>query len=357
MKNREVLLDTYTDYLIGSTLSATSTGLSKIMNDGVGHDSYTRLLSGLDYTSKELWSLVKLSVRAQEIAEGILVFDDTISEKPHTDVNEVVCWHYDHSKGRSVKGINLLTGLYVGKADVSIPVVYELITKQLDTVTNKRVSEVSKNERMRRCFDLALKNDLKFQWVITDIWFGSAENMTHIKENGKDFIMPLKTNRLVALSEEDKMAGRYLPIESLKLEPGDCKKVYLKETPYSVTLVKEEYVNKDLSTACLYLVSSDEKVTYQTIISLYQKRWKVEEYHKSLKNNASLAASPTKTVKTQSNHVFMSLIAYCKLELLKVKNGLNHFAFKAQLYTKAMALAISELRTHKLGSQLQFNFA
>lgn len=357
MKNRELLLDTYTDYLIGSTLSVTSTGLSKIMNDGVSHDSYTRLLSGFTYSSKQLWSFVKSTVRVQEIEDGVLVFDDTISEKPYTDESELICWHHDHSKGRSIKGINLLTGLYVGKDDISIPVVYELITKQLDEITKNRQSEISKNERMRRCFDIALKNELKFKWVITDIWFGSAKNMTHIKANGKEFIMPLKTNRLVALSEEDKIAGRYLPIESLKLEPGDCKKVYLKEIPFSVTLIKEEYVNKDLSTACLYLVSSDEKATFQQIISLYQKRWKVEEYHKSLKNNASLAASPTKTVKTQSNHVFMSLIAYCKLELLKVKNGLNHFAFKAQLYTKAMALAINELRNNKLGIQLKFDFA
>jgi transposase len=107
----------------------------------------------------------------------------------------------------------------------------------------------------------------------------------------------------------------------------------------------------------LYLVSSDEKLSYQQIITLYQKRWKVEQYHKSLKHNASLAASPTKTVKTQSNHVFMSLVAYCKLELLKIKNGLNHFAFKAQLYTKAMALAINELRNDANGIQLKFNFA
>lgn len=33
---------------------------------------------------------------------------------------------------------------------------------------------------------------------------------------------------------------------------------------------------------------------------------KVEEYHKSLKSNASLAKSPTKTIRTQSNHCFAS---------------------------------------------------
>jgi len=32
-----------------------------------------------------------------------------------------------------------------------------------------------------------------------------------------------------------------------------------------------------------------------------------EEFHKSLKSNASLSKSPTKTIKTQANHVFMEL--------------------------------------------------
>jgi hypothetical protein len=70
-----------------------------------------------------------------------------------------------------------------------------------------------------------------------------------------------------------------------------------------------------------------------------------------------LASFPTKTVKTQANHVFMSIIAYCKLELIKVRNGLNHFAFKAQLYTKAMALAINSFKNNNLRIQLKFDFA
>ena len=33
-----------------------------------------------------------------------------------------------------------------------------------------------------------------------------------------------------------------------------------------------------------------------------QERWQVEVYHKSLKQNASLACSPTRTKTTQGNH-------------------------------------------------------
>ncbi|KIC75952.1 hypothetical protein DB41_GU00010, partial [Neochlamydia sp. TUME1] len=56
------------------------------------------------------------------------------------------------------------------------------------------------------------------------------------------------------------------------------------------------------------------------------KRWRIEEYHKSIKQNASLEKSPTKIARSQRNRIFSSLIAYCKLEFLKIKTLLNHFA-------------------------------
>jgi hypothetical protein len=42
---------------------------------------------------------------------GCLIFDDTIQEKEWTDESEIICWHYDHNKGRAVKGINVLNAL------------------------------------------------------------------------------------------------------------------------------------------------------------------------------------------------------------------------------------------------------
>ncbi|MDR1385841.1 MAG: hypothetical protein LBJ67_18610 [Planctomycetaceae bacterium] len=39
-----------------------------------------------------------------------------------------------------------------------------------------------------------------------------------------------------------------------------------------------------------------------------------KEYHKPLKQNAVLVKSPARTVTTQSNHLFASLVADVKLE-------------------------------------------
>ena len=69
--------------------------------------------------------------------------------------------------------------------------------------------------------------------------------------------------------------------------------------------------------------------------SLYQKRWNVETFHKTLKSHASLAKSPTRTVRTQSNHCFLAIYAACRLTWLSVTHGLGHVALRTRLYLKA----------------------
>jgi hypothetical protein len=71
---------------------------------------------------------------------------------------------------------------------------------------------------------------------------------------------------------------------------------------------------------------------------------KIEEYHKSIKQNASLEMSPTKTMRTQSNHIFASIFAFIKLQMLKSKTTLNHFALKAKIYLQALKSAFNEYR-------------
>ena len=81
--------------------------------------------------------------------------------------------------------------------------------------------------------------------------------------------------------------------------------------------------------------------------TIYQKRWKVECFHKTLKSDAALAKSPTKRVRTQSNHVFMALYAAFRIECLRVRHHMKHFALRAQLYMKAIRTAFDELQKLK----------
>ncbi|OQY99625.1 MAG: hypothetical protein B6D41_00950 [Chloroflexi bacterium UTCFX4] len=217
------LLDLYSDYLISSFGATTATGLSGLLDSEVSHDQITRFLSGKARTSADVWQLVKPLVRQVQREDGTLIIDDSISEKPSTDENDIVCWHYDHSKDCQVKGINFMTALYQSGA-VSLPVSFTLIAKTkiyLDKDGKaKRHAPVSKNEYYRTMLQQAVDNQIPFRYVMNDAWYSSAENMRFVKHTlAKDFIMPLKANRKLALSLADKLAGKYVRVDTLVLEP------------------------------------------------------------------------------------------------------------------------------------------
>ena len=342
------MLDIYTDYLISSLGLTTQTGLSRLLDGAISHDRVQRFLATSPKTGKDLWLVVKPYVRQIQREEGILIIDDSISEKPHTDENAIVSWHYDHTTGQTIKGINFVTALYHANG-VSLPVNYHLIEKTetyLDDKTgkSKRRSPISKNEVYRQLLRQVAANQIPFRYVVNDVWFASSENMMMVvHELKRHFVMPLKSNRKVALSSFNKQNGRYVRINELVIEPNTAMIVYLEEVDVPLQLVKQVFTNADNSIGMVYLITSDLDLTYDAITLLFQKRWNVEPYHKSLKQNASLSKSPTKTVTTQSNHFFASLCSYIKLEMLKVKT--NHFALKSQLYLQALRTAFDTLQT------------
>jgi hypothetical protein len=340
--------DLYTDYLISSFGPVTATGLSRLLAGQLSHDQVTRLLNCAPKNSADLWKVVKPLVRAIEAPEGTLSIDDSISEKPYTDENDLIAWHWSHTFERHVKGLEFLTAYYhVG--DVSLPIAFDLVEKNqayVDTKTGKtkRRSPLSKNQRYLMLLRIAVHNQVLFRYVLNDVWFASAKNMKYVKlELQKDFIMPLKSNRKVALSETDKHAGRYVAVETLELPADAAREVWLEEVPFPLLLIKQVFTNDDGSTGRRYLVSSDLTLDSDQITKLFQKRWGIEVYHKSLKQNASLEKSPTRTETTQRNHLFASLCAYVKLERLKIKTKQNHFALKSKLYLTAVKSAYAEL--------------
>jgi hypothetical protein len=161
------MLDLYTDYLICSFGQASATGLARLLDDDISHDSVTRFLASEPKTSAALWHVVKPLVRRVERDDAVLIIDDSIEEKPATDENELISWHYDHSTDRTVKGSNFLTALYHA-SEVSLPIAFDLVTKTeqyLDPKTNKRKrkSSITKNERFRMLLRGAVHNQVQFK--------------------------------------------------------------------------------------------------------------------------------------------------------------------------------------------------
>lgn len=358
MKNPQIL-DLYSDYLIASFNLATATGLSNLVDDAYSHDQISRFLGQGLLTQKDYWKVIKPIVRKVEQPIGIIKVDDTIEEKPHSKENDIICYHWDHSNNRSVKGINIINFLYQSPLNeaqnISIPIAFELIEKKeqwFDTQKQKvkRRSSKKKNtivrERLRVLHHL---NKVKFRYILWDSWFSSKENLDFVHyELKKYFVVAIKNNRLVALTEKDQLARQYQQVKELPIQKDRAIAVWLKGLDYPVRLVKRVFTNKDGSKGELYVITNDLELPEQTISAIYDKRWGVEVFHKSLKQNIGLEKSPTKNKVTQANHIFACMIAWTKLEMLSIREQSNHFALKARLYVKALQAAYEELSLLKV---------
>ena len=125
-------------------------------------------------------------MREIESDDGVLIFDDTVKEKPYSSENELISWHFDHTVGRSFKGINLLNCIYHSN-EASLPVAFKLITKSIqysdiETRKIKRKSNTTKNEDLIEILKACKRNQLKWHYVLADSWFLSIGNMKFINE-------------------------------------------------------------------------------------------------------------------------------------------------------------------------------
>ena len=200
---------------------------------------------------------------------------------------------------------------------------------------------------MRDILLICCQNQLLFRYVLADSWFCSTENMMFIRHAcNKHFLMAMKSNRKVSLSEEDKQQGRSQCIDTVDFTEGKPVKGWIAGLDFPVLLFRQVFKNKGGSTGILYLVCSDLDCDGETLKTIYQKRWKVEVFHKTLKSNASMAKSPAHTVRTQSNHIFLSIYSAFRLEVLSLKLQMNHFQLRAKIYMTALRSSFEQVRSY-----------
>lgn len=110
-----------------------------------------------------------------------------------------------------------------------------------------------------------------------------------------------------------------------------------------VLLTRQVFKNEDGSQGVLYLAASELCLTGQAINAGYHKRWQIEEQHKSGKQNAMMGKGAASWVIGRVNHIFCSFVALVKLEKMRLKLTLNHFALKERLYLSALRASMASL--------------
>ena len=351
---KEKIIDLYTDFEIVSFENIEMTKLSKILGNGFSHDIFTKMLSKEIDTEHELLKKARPMLKNLDIDDvGMVIVDDTLIKKPYSKENELIAHYYDNSVKKVVKGINILNFLHTSINDskkMLIPIGFEPIIKdeiyENDNFKEKRKSSITKNEIVRDKLKYFVKNNINFRYVVGDSWFASSENIEYISQKlNKIFVFRIKSSRLIAFSEKDRINGKFSKIRDIDMSAKKDCLVYLKGCLNPVRLSRLYVKNgTNFQSTDSYLITNDINLNIITLSEIYQKRWKVEEFHKSIKQNLKIERSPTKTFIPQLNHIFLTFLAFIKLEKFRTKFHTNHYNFKEQLYISALKEAMNKLK-------------
>ena len=102
----------YCQYLLTSPKNYTLTNLADHLTK-ISHDTINRLLKKDEINPDIIWENAQKTIQIDEKAE--VIFDDTVLDKRYSKKIELVRRQYSGNEHRVIRGIGLITCLYVNK--------------------------------------------------------------------------------------------------------------------------------------------------------------------------------------------------------------------------------------------------
>jgi hypothetical protein len=176
-------------FLLASPKVASATEAARVYPvgpDAAAHDAFTRLLARLEPDPETLWAEVRPHVRP---ADGILIVDDTVLDKPYAHKMGLVAPFWSGKHQRVLRGINLVTVAWTD-GDAVYPTDYRLVDKSADPDRNK-------NDLFREMLAVAKARGFTPAYVCFDSWYSSKENLKAVRACGWHFLTQVRSNRRV----------------------------------------------------------------------------------------------------------------------------------------------------------------
>ncbi len=311
MQKQKCSLKLYTNFLIANQNRYSSLELSRVSPvSDLCHDSVSRWLSSSNFTPSDLWNQVKSLV---DVKTGYLLCDDTLLNKQYSRINELAKKQYSGNEHGLVNGICLVNLLWTG-GDEFIPVDYRIYRKEADDKT--------KNDHFQDMLKRAFGRGFSPLYVLVDSWYSSISNLKLIREFNWNFICNLKSNRKVNVIQ-----GNYIPIADLDLAEKQVRKVWLKEFGFILVC---KIVNKEGDIT--YLATNDLTLqSYDDFVNHHQQRWKIEEFHRGIKQTTGIEKCYSTLASSQKTHIFASFVAFVKLEIRRLKEKISWYEQKATI--------------------------
>jgi hypothetical protein len=260
----------------------------------------------------------------EEDANGYIIFDDSVLDKRYSQEIEMVRRQYSGNEHGVVKGIGVVSCVYVNPQFKRFWVVdYRIFNPDVDGKTKiDHVKDMLSN--------LVYQKLLPFDTVLMDTWYAVNSLMLYIDSLEKVYYCPLKNNRLVddTLGKE-----KYKRIELLEWseEESECGKIIkIKGFPAQkkVKLFRVAVSNNRTD----YVATNDLSQSSTNVVQEVCKiRWKIEEFHREIKQLTGIESCQCRKARLQRNHIACAMLVWIRLKNLAYQTGQTVYQIKHNL--------------------------
>lgn len=313
----------YCQYLLSSPKNYTLTNLADHLPT-VSHDTINKFLRTEEIKPQMLWLNVQDSLH--EDTEASLVFDDTVLDKRFSNKIELVRKQYSGNEHRVIKGIGVITCLYVNHKTGEFWVIdYRLYNPDEDGKT-----KLTHLEEM--LLDAINIKDLPFARVLMDSWYASQKIMALIDNLGKKYYCPLKINRLVddSLGVEKYKRIDQLVWNELELKKGKVIKINKFPKNHKVKLFRVTISPNRTE----YIATNDlDNYSTQEIKNTCSDRWLIEEFHREIKQLTGIESCQCRKAIIQKNHIACAFLVWNHLKRLATITTKTVYQLKTEWFS------------------------
>lgn len=288
----------------------------------VSHDTINRYLRKENFPTESLWQNVQKDIQTSE--NGALIFDDTVLDKRFGEKIELVRRQYSGTEHRVLSGIGLVNCVYVNPELGQFWVIdYRIYDPEHDQKTKlDHVADMLNS--------VVTEKQLPFAKVLMDSWYGAQKLMAMIDKLGKIYYCPLKKNRLVDDSVGQK---KYQAIENL---------IWSNDEEKSGKLIKIKNFPKHQKVQLFRVIVSPNRTEYVATNDLTKAdtsdvkrtcalRWKIEEFHREIKQLTGIESCQCRKAIIQKNHIACAILVWNYLKKLARMTHQTVYQLKAEL--------------------------
>ena len=308
------------------------------------HDTPMRYLKRDRIKPNQIWQQSK-----QEIVispNGYLVFDDSVLDKNHSREIALVHRQFSGNEHRVIRGIGLVNCVYLNPELEEFWVIDDRIYDPSNAGKDKHEHVA---DMLHACFEKFAREELAFKAILMDTWYATTKLMLEVHRAGILFYCPIKQNRTVSEVRVDQKYT-YQKAETLVWTQEEIdlgKQVHLKEFPAGLEL-KLFRVAVSTEGTELIVTNDPSSLDSEAVRFALGFRWKVEQFHREVKQLTGIEACECRSARAQRNHVGCALLVWvflkrharaCFSTVYAVKQGLLDAYMRRELQNPSIKYA------------------